>query len=231
MAKGIFVTGSGTGIGKTYVSVLLLKGFSALGLVTTYMKPVETGCGEPPAGGGMPDGPDTLYALGFASYKTGIDLHSPYRFPPACSPHLAAREAGCEISVDKIVSTYENLVKNSAADIIVVEGAGGVLAPIDDNDKYMADVMKALSIPAVLVSEPDLGTLNHTFLSMKELVRQEIPTVGVVINNVHSIGRGFVYEDNVRMIRKHAGPIPCVDVDYGEDIEITEFCREIISSI
>ncbi|MDR0330254.1 MAG: dethiobiotin synthase [Chitinispirillales bacterium] len=240
MAKGVFVTGSGTGVGKTYVSALLIRGFSALGHRVTYMKPVETGCsgfglpggaliGDTPAGdasvgdvladgvstSNVSIGADTHLALGLTSCKSGdISLHSPYRFAPACSPHLAAREANCRIDIGHIVLAYEKLAKSAAADVVIVEGAGGVLAPISDNE-YMIDVMRALRIPAILVVEPSLGTLNHTFMSLRELGRSEVDVVGVVINNACGINRDYIYNDNAASIRRYVGSIPCLDFGHG----------------
>jgi dethiobiotin synthase len=229
MPAGIFITGSGTGVGKTFVSALMLRGFFALGYGTTYMKPVETGCGASPDGG-MPAGSDTLYALGFASRKTDINLHSPYRFAPACSPHLAARENRQEINIERIASAYNNLIADTSADITIVEGAGGVLAPVNDRE-YMADIMKSLGIPAALVTGPGLGTLNHTFLSLRVLERYNIPVAGVVINNAQNITRDFIYEDNVETIRRYVDPAPCLDVDYNcmdMNERITAFCGAVI---
>jgi len=241
-AKGIFITGTGTGVGKTHVSALLLRGFSRIGQASTYMKPVETGC-ERCSGGKALAGADTLFVLGFAERKTGIDLHSPYRFEPACSPHLAARLENCEIDVSHIVSAYNDLSKETAADIIIVEGAGGLLVPVAENNVYMADVAEALGLSAVIVTEPDLGTLNHTFLSLRELERRAIPLAGVVINNARNVERNFIYEDNVEIICRHVAPVPCLDVDYSGmpitsseryDIlskRITEFCNNVISRV
>jgi len=212
MAKGIFITGSGTGVGKTFVSALMLREFSARGFKTTYMKPVETGCDAFDVG--MSAGSDTLYALGFASHVADIDLHSPYRFAPACSPHLAARENHQEIEIDNIVAAYNSLINDTSADIILVEGAGGVLVPVNDK-AYMVDVMKSLGIPALLVVNPGLGTLNHTFLSLRVLEQYGIPVIGIVISNAQNIKRDFIYEDNVKTIRKHVAPIPCLDLNYN----------------
>jgi dethiobiotin synthetase len=227
--KGFFITGSGTGVGKTYVSAMLLKGFSELGRKATYMKPVETGCEDVP-----PDktliGVDTLYALQFASCKADMSLHSPYRFSPACSPHLAARMDGGEIRVGNIVLKYGDLNKKVSADVILVEGAGGVLVPVND-EEYIADMIKALGIPAILVATPGLGTLNHTFLSLRALEQYGVPVAGIVINNAQNIERNFIYEDNVNTIRRRTSPIPCLDADYNAQVnnQLTEFCNEIIS--
>lgn len=229
MSTGFFITGNGTGVGKTFVSALLLRGFFALGYGTTYMKPVETGCWAS-SYGRTSAGSDTMYALGFTSLKTDINLHSPYRFSPPCSPYLAARKDHREIDIREILQAYNNLNINTSADIVIVEGAGGVLVPINENE-YMADMMKSLGIPAVLVTNPGLGTLNHTFLSLRALEFYNIPVAGIVINNAQNIERDFIYDDNVELIRRHVDPVPCLDVEHDcmdMSERLTEFCDAVI---
>ncbi|MCL2690460.1 MAG: dethiobiotin synthase [Chitinispirillia bacterium] len=229
MTTGIFITGSGTNVGKTHVSKLLLNGFSKLGRSVSYMKPVETGCQLSPDKK-MLAGSDTLSLLALTNHKTDIKLHSPYRYEPACSPHLAANLAGQNINIGGITAAYKTLCDKTKTDIMIVEGAGGVLVPINGKE-YIVDVIKALNIPAVLVTTPGLGTLNHTFLSMKILKDYGISIAGVVINNAQNIERDFIYEDNIKTIRKHIALTPCLDVDYNgiSDEMLMEFCNEIES--
>ncbi|MDR0306161.1 MAG: dethiobiotin synthase [Chitinispirillales bacterium] len=227
MTKGIFIAGSGTGVGKTFTSALLLEGFSKLGRSATYMKPVETGCNYS-ADGKTLLGYDTLYALKFTSYKTETALHSPFCFEPACSPHLAARLSGCDIKICDIIAAYKTLNDKTQTDITIVEGAGGVLVPINGKE-FMIDIIKTLKIPVVLVTDPGLGTLNHTFLSLNILKQYGIPVAGVVINNSRNVKRDFIYEDNINLIRRHAVSAICVDIDYNGicNGRLMEFCNEI----
>jgi dethiobiotin synthase len=208
----------------------MLAGLAKLERSATYMKPVETGC-EQSADGKILAGPDVRKAFGFIydEYKTYIDLHSPYRFHPVCSPHLAARESKTEISIDHIVLTYEKLKRETSTEVVIVEGAGGVLVPISD-EKYMADVMKAMGLPAILVVEAGLGTLNHTFMSMRVIEQYDIPLAGIVINNARNVEQDFIYEDNVKMIRQHVDPLPCLEIGYGKisNERLMEFCNEIV---
>jgi dethiobiotin synthase len=231
MTKGIFITGSGTGVGKTHISKLLLHGFLKLGRSVSYMKPVETGCQLSPDEKTLV-GSDTLSVLELTNYKTEISLHSPFRYEPACSPHLAAQLSGQEINICDITTSYKTLCGKTQTDIMIVEGAGGVLVPINDKE-YIVDVIKALSIPAVLVTTPGLGTLNHTFLSLSTLKQYGISVAGVVINNSQNTERDFIYEDNIKTICKHIAPIPCLDVDYNgiSDEMLMEFCNEIESVV
>ena len=213
MTTGIFITGSGTGVGKTHVSKLLMAGFSKLRRSVSYMKPVETGCQLSPDKKTL-TGQDTLSALELTNHKVEVNLHSPYRYEPACSPHLAAQLSGQEINIDVITAAYNELCDKTQTDIMIVEGAGGLLVPINSKE-YIVDVIKALNIPAVLVTTPGLGTLNHTFMSLNILKQYDISVIGVVINNAQNTERDFIYEDNVKRIREHVAPLNCLDVDYG----------------
>lgn len=227
MTKGFFITGSGTGVGKTFVSALLLRAFAKLGYGATYMKPVETGCKQVSSSNDVAIGDDTALALKFATCKTDEYLHSPYRFVPACSPHLAARLAGHEIEINKIVNAYNDLTKNTNADIALVEGAGGVYVPINETE-FMTDMIRALDLPVILVTTPNLGTLNHTFLSMTALENAGIKIAGVIINNVNNISRDFIYDDNVAMISKK---VLCCDVGFNADVDesLVGFCKCLMS--
>ena len=162
--KSFFITGTDTGIGKTWVSRLLADCFSSFGK-TTYMKPVQTGCVRSDAG--EIRAPDYDYVMcGKARMNGTYEQHVPYRFEPACSPHLAASLAGLPIELDQIKSCYETIA--TGMDTVIVEGAGGILVPLSDT-VYILDLIMYLHLPVLLVTTPRLGTLNHTFLTLRIL--------------------------------------------------------------
>ncbi|MCL2218492.1 MAG: dethiobiotin synthase [Chitinispirillia bacterium] len=216
MAKSVFVAGTGTDIGKTYASKMLLKNYAELGHCVTYMKPVETGCAQS-ADGEVLAGADTQSILELAVCKTvDLSLHSPFRFAPACSPHLAMEMSGRQIDMGEIVSAYEKLNEATSADITIVEGVGGILTPLNKKGMYVADIIKALAIPAMLVVAPTLGTLNLTFMSLHIFKHYNIPVAGIIINNAYNMERDFIYEDNIKTIRNHIDPVPCLDINYND---------------
>lgn len=154
--RGLFVTGTGTGVGKTIVSAALLAAMRAAGEPVRAYKPVITGLDEPP-GKWPPD--HELLAL--AAGMSPEDV-APLRFRPAVSPHLAAALAGEQIDVATLI---EHAVA-SAGDTLIVEGVGGLLVPLTD-DFTVRDLARELALPLLIAAPPGLGTINHTLLTIE----------------------------------------------------------------
>ena len=126
---GIFVTGTDTGVGKTIIAAGLLAQFRAAGVDAVPMKPVQTGCKLVKGRRVAPDLTFCLNMAGLKPYKRELADMAPYCFSPACSPHLAAQEAGVSLSLSMIERAYKRLSR--AHEMVVVEGAGGVLVPLN----------------------------------------------------------------------------------------------------
>jgi dethiobiotin synthetase len=197
MKKGIFITGTDTGVGKTVVSAVLLASLRNAGIDAVPMKPVQTGCVRRKGTLVAPDLDFILKFTGMKATKAGLDLMCPYRFKPACSPHLAAAMAGKTISLRKILRSFLALARKH--DAVIVEGAGGVLAPIHGR-KTMLDLMKTLRLPVILVARPGLGTINHTLLSIREIRRSGLNLKGVIFNQAEPGRARFIEEDNINTI-------------------------------
>ena len=221
---GFFITGTDTDVGKTYVSRLLADAFSDRQSVT-YMKPVQTGC--PRDARGSLTAPDFDYVMkGKALPSAELDDHVPYRFEPACSPHLAASRAGVMISLEHIREKY--LRVSNKRTITIVEGAGGVLAPLSETTS-MLDLIEHLRLPVIVVTSPRIGTLNHTFLTVQALERRGITPAGIVVNCTEETVKDYIYYDNCRMMRDHIHQAAFLEVDYeGKNSEgVEKFCGEI----
>ena len=218
---GFFITGTDTGIGKTYAARLLLEGF-ANRRTATYMKPVQTGCTRD-AGGNLV-APDFDYVMkNGAHMSAGMDDHVPYRFEPACSPHLAASLAGVAISLENIREKFARVSDKKS--ITIVEGAGGVLTPLSETTT-MLDLMLHLRLPVVVVTSPRIGTLNHTLLTVEALAKRGIEPAGIIINNAHEIVEAFIYHDNARVLHDHVPHAAFLEVNHdgGCDDKVKEFC-------
>lgn len=225
---GLFVTGTDTGIGKTYVCRLLLEGFAGL-LSVTYMKPVQTGCIRDTAG--TLHAPDFEYCMGKdAIINAEMDDHVPYRFEPACSPHLAASRAGVMISLDHIRQKYIRVSNKKT--VTIVEGAGGVLTPISETTS-MLDLIEYLRLPVIIVTSPRVGTLNHTLLTLNALAGRNINPAGIVINNGHEVEIDYIYHDNCRVLQDHAFSSLFLEIshDCKCNDSIREFCKSLHESI
>ncbi len=171
-ARGFFVTGTDTAVGKTIVACALLHAFAASGRSVIGMKPVAAG---------REDGHfhDVNALIGASTRHAPEALVNPYAFEPAIAPHIAAARAGVDISVKKIEMAYAAL--STMADIVVVEGTGGYLIPLTEN-KTSADMALALALPVVLVVGMRLGCLNHALLTQRAIAADGLFLAGWVAN-------------------------------------------------
>lgn len=177
-ANGFFVTGTDTGVGKTLVATALINILVRQKYKVTGMKPVASGC-EQVEGEWQNDDARALMAV--SNVDAPYKLVNPYAFEPAIAPHLAASFAGENISISVIEDSYYQL--KSMADKIIVEGAGGWLAPVS-NKESMADIAVALGLPVILVVGLRLGCLNHALLSAQSIVEKGAKLSGWVANSI-----------------------------------------------
>ena len=164
---GVFVTGTGTDVGKTVVTAGLLRALREGGVDAAVMKPFQTGCTRRVDGGWhVPDLDFALEVLGWEPTEEERGDLCIYAYEPACSPHLAARMAGEVPEIGCVVDAARRLSERH--DVVLVEGAGGILVPVNE-EQTMLDVMKALGWSVLLVSRGGLGTINDTLLSVSAL--------------------------------------------------------------
>jgi dethiobiotin synthetase len=170
---GIFVTGTDTGVGKTLVSLALIAAFRKTGLKVGAMKPIETGVGEA--------GPLDAIALRDAAGSTDpLATICPQQFALPAAPNAAADAEDREVDLAAIDAAYETLAKGR--DLMVVEGAGGLLVPIRD-DWTMAELARRLDLPLLVVARARLGTINHTALTLEVAASKALPVLGVIISH------------------------------------------------
>jgi dethiobiotin synthetase len=194
---GIFVTATDTDAGKTVTAVALLRGVVAAGVRAVGMKPVSAGFGTD----GQNEDVVALDAAGNVAAPLGE--RNPYRFADAVAPHLAARAAGTAIVLARIRACYERL--SARADIVVVEGAGGALVPLDDRNDVL-DIAVALRLPVLLVVGVRLGCLNHARLSALAIRARGLTLAGWVASRIDPAMR--LADENVRWLtRDLAAPL------------------------
>ncbi len=197
MGKGLFVTGTDTDVGKTIATATLLTILRSAGIDAVPMKPIQTGCTE---NGGDLLAPDLEFLLASIDYKPSLnerELMCPYRYTTSCSPHLAAGKESSVISMNKICECFGEL--QAEHDVVVVEGAGGVMVPLNSRNT-MLDLMQMLAVPVALVARLALGTLNHSLLSIQAIKQAELRIAGVILNEMRGFGEGDIERDNRRMI-------------------------------
>lgn len=175
---GVFVTGTDTGIGKTYASCALLHALRAAGHRASGMKPVASGCHATPDG---PRNDDALALLAASDPAPDYALCNPFALEDAIAPHLAARALGVEITLAPITQAYEQIAR--AADRVVVEGVGGWSVPLSDS-LMQGDLVRALELPVILVVGLRLGCINHALLSARAIDEDGCTLVGWIANRI-----------------------------------------------
>jgi dethiobiotin synthetase len=171
-ARGLFITGTDTGAGKTVVACALVRGFAARGERVAVMKPIASGAVRTPEGLRSADALELLKAANVELPYVRVNL---YCFEPAISPHIAADDAGIRIDIGTITQDFAALA--AVSDRVVVEGAGGWLAPISATHS-MADLARSLAIPVLLTVGLRLGCLNHAQLTREAIRRSGVPWAG-----------------------------------------------------
>jgi dethiobiotin synthetase len=212
MAKnklGFFVTGTDTDVGKTYISEALIKHFCRQGFQTVGMKPIAAGA---EIENGRLLNADVKAIVSASNVDAPIDQINPYVFAPAIAPHIAAQQVGIEIAIEPIMSAFKALQQQ--ADLIVVEGAGGFLVPINET-LTMGDLAKALDVSVVLVVGVRLGCISHALLTVQSIEAKGLHLIGWVANRIEPNMPAI--EENIATLKAMI-KAPCVaDVAWNEE--------------
>lgn len=190
--RAIFVAGTGTNVGKTHVCGLLLDFLRTKGLAAGYQKWVATGPEFPPA-----DLVACLQMAGLPLVPELISRQVVYHFALPASPHLAAEQVGVKVEPELIRIRYQEML--ACHELLIVEGVGGLMVPFN-RELLLADLLRELKIPILVVAKSGLGTINHTLLSLEALRHREIPVLGVVFSDAASDEDDLLVEDNMRII-------------------------------
>lgn len=195
-ARPFFITGTGTDIGKTFITAGIAAKAVEAGLKTALVKPIQTGTDE------YPSDVQTIHAMVPGLYPLDATLAVPFQFKLAASPHLAARMEGKQLKINEIVRHCRELEQLTEPDLMLFEGAGGLYVPLNDTDT-MLDLIARLGYPVILVADALLGTINHTMLSVMALRGAGIKIAGVIINNMPE-NENLIATDNVATIAQHS---------------------------
>lgn len=195
--SAIFVAGTDTNVGKTHVCGLLLDFFLKEGIRAGYQKWVATGPESPPA--------DLAACLRMAGLPLEPELAGSqvvYHFPLPASPHLAAEQVGEVIDPALIRNKYQEMLARH--ELLIVEGVGGLLVPLN-RELLLADLLRELRIPTLVVAKSGLGTINHTLLTLEALRHRDIPVLGVVFSDAVLDEDALLVADNMRTIAAMGG--------------------------
>lgn len=197
MAKTIFITATGTDIGKTYVSGLIAKHIKDKGLNIGYYKAALSGSND------IKDS-DAWYVKQQADLPDSYDEMVSYTYKHAYSPHLAAQIEGNPPDIKIIKNAYKDISKKH--DYMIVEGSGGIICPIryDSNQKiFLEDIIKELNIPSLIIADAGLGTINSTVLTIEYMRSKNLKINGVILNRFEMSNK--MHEDNKKMVEEMTG--------------------------
>jgi dethiobiotin synthetase len=196
---GIFITGTDTGVGKTYVAAGIAQQLHAQGIDVGVMKPAETGCIRR-KGRLIPS--DALALMKAAGVIDHLDDINPYRFAKPLAPSVAAAVEGRTISPGRIRSAFDRL--NRRHRFMIVEGAGGIMVPLSGRYTYL-DLARDLRLPVLIVARPGLGTINHTLLTIEAVKVRRIAVAGVLINYARAEKMGTAERTSPEIIQELSG--------------------------
>lgn len=216
--SGYFITGTDTGVGKTWSTVALMHYFKNRGKTVVGMKPVASGC---QVMDGKLKNEDALLLQENASLKIQYDDVNPYAFELPVSPHLAAAIAGCSIEFDVIINKFEYLKRQ--AECVLVEGVGGWLVPLNANQN-VADLAKRVDLPVVMVVAIRLGCINHAMLTYKAILSSGLPCVGWIASCTESEMQ--CREENITTIAKSIEAPLLGILPYTEQADFDQFARQ-----
>jgi len=218
MGTGIFITGTDTGVGKTFFACALAVLLKSAGCKVGVMKPAETGCVEKDGKLFPEDGWRLKSASGCAE---PIEIICPYLFPEPLAPSVAAERAGVKIDVDHLLTVYREI--SGKHDITLVEGAGGLMVPLVPSFTF-GDFARVAKLPLIVVAANKLGVINHLLLTLEHASCKGLRMVGYVLNQV-TAELSLATETNREVIAGMTG-VPCLGeipfVSQGDGQELLE---------
>ena len=199
MSKGLFVLGTGTDIGKTYVTGLLLKSLRENGYDATYFKAALSGAIRDENDNLIPG--DAVEVLEMANLEEDTGFLVPYIYETAVSPHLASHIEGNPVDLKKVKESYDKV--REKYDYIVMEGSGGIVCPIRYEGKgsgkniMLEDIIKYLGLDVILIADAGLGTINSIVTTVEYLKNRDIHVCGIIMNNYRD---ELMENDNIKMV-------------------------------
>lgn len=212
MSRALFVTGTGTDIGKTYITGLIVKKLAEYGKNPGYYKAAMSGNERREDGSLIPG--DALFVRQCAGIAQPLEKMCPYVYENAYSPHLASRIEGNPVVMDVVKKGFYDVSKKY--DYVTVEGSGGILCPIcfDEKRIQLEDIVKELKLSSIIVADAGLGTINSVVLTVAYMKEKQMPVKGVIFNHFHP--GNVMEEDNIFMCEYMTGLPTLAKVEDGD---------------
>ena len=224
MSKALFVTGTGTDTGKTYVTGLIVKKLQEAKKNPAYYKAAMSGNDRRPDGTLIPG--DALAVQTMSGIDQSLTSMCPYVYEHAYSPHLASRLEGNHVEMAVVLDNYRKVKEKY--DYITVEGSGGILCPIcfDEARIGLTDIIDEMELDCILVADAGLGTINSVVLTYEYMKNRNMNIKGMIFN--HYIADNIMHEDNIRMCEYMTGLPTLAKVSMG-DVDLNIDIAELIS--
>lgn len=224
MAKSIFITGTGTDVGKTFVTALIVKKLHDAGLNAAYYKAAMSGNDRDENGKLIPG--DAKWVKDISNISQPLEETCPYIYETAVSPHLASRLEGNPVKLDKVVEGYKSVCDKY--DFVTMEGSGGILCPIDyDNEKIqLEDIIKKLDLSSLIIADAGLGTINSVVLTVHYMKSKGMNISGIIFNNWCE--GDVMQEDNRKMCQEMTG-IPVIATVEKDATDINIDIEKLVS--
>lgn len=205
MSRNLFITGTGTDVGKTFAAGLIVKKLHDAGVRAAYYKAGMSG-NERSADGTLIPG-DALHVKNVSGIPQPIGEMSPYVYEHAYSPHLASRLEGNPVSFEKVREGFDQV--SQKYDFVTMEGSGGITCPLDfDREElYLDQMVKRLGLSSVIVADAGLGTINYVVLTAEYMKNHGLPVKGVIFNQCHP---GDVMEEDNIFMCEHLTGLPTI---------------------
>ena len=216
MSKALFVTGTGTDTGKTYITGLIVKKLQEAKKNPAYYKAAMSGNDRRPDGTLIPG--DALAVQTMSGIDQSLTSMCPYVYEHAYSPHLASRLEGNPVVMDVVTHGFADVT--AVYDYVTVEGSGGILCPIcfDEARIQLEDVVKELHLSSILIADAGLGTINSVVLTAEYMKTHGLPLKGIIFNHYET--GNLLHEDNRKMCEYYTG-IPVVACVADGDTELS----------
>ena len=205
MSKAVFLTGTGTDIGKTYISGLIVKKLAEVGKNPAYYKAAMSGNDRREDGTLIPG--DALFVQKTSGISQPLEEMCPYVYENAWSPHLASRVEGNPVDLEVVRKGF--LETADKYDYITMEGSGGILCPLcfDERRIQLEDVIREFELSSILVADAGLGTINSVVLTAEYMKARSLPIKGIIFNHYHP---GNIMEDDNIFMCEHMTGLPVI---------------------
>lgn len=223
MSKNLFITGTGTDVGKTYVTGLIVKKLREGGKSAAYYKAAMSGNDRRLDGSLIPG--DALQVKTMSGIEQPLEEMCPYIYETAVSPHLAAKSEGNPVEMDRVLKNFDQVCDRY--EYVTAEGSGGILCPLrfDEQKIQLEDFIKARSLACLMIADAGLGTINAVVLTAEYMNARKIPVKGIIFN--HYEPGNPLHEDNKQMCETMTGlkVVACVkndDTDLDIPVDVLE---------